>query len=155
MDNDNLQTIIFSVIIPTYHRNDLLAKCLDHLAPGVQNLSADQYEVIVSDDGRETTAESMIKEQYDWVKWVKGPGTGPAANRNKGARYAQAKWLIFTDDDCLPENTWLSAYSESITEEVLALEGAIYPCDENELKKDLAECPVNTQGGYFGRLIFL
>ena len=141
--------IKFSVVIPTYHRNDLLAKCLDRLAPGVQTLSADQYEVIVSDDGRETTAESMIKEQYHWVKWVKNPQKGPAANRNNGATYAQGRWLVFTDDDCLPEPQWLQAYREGIKEEVVALEGSIYPCDENELKKDLAECPVNTQGGCF------
>jgi len=43
---------------------------LDCLAPGVQTLPAEQYEVIVSDDGRQTTAEEMIRERYPWVKWV-------------------------------------------------------------------------------------
>ncbi|MHC5729635.1 MAG: glycosyltransferase family 2 protein, partial [Nostoc sp.] len=68
---------LFSVIIPTYHRNDLLAKCLDCLAPGVQTLSAEQYEVIVTDDGSQTTAEEMIRQQYPWAKWVAGPRKGP------------------------------------------------------------------------------
>ncbi|MFM6224388.1 MAG: glycosyltransferase family 2 protein, partial [Dolichospermum sp.] len=76
--------IKFSVIIPTYHRNDLLAKCLDCLAPGMQTLPADQYEVIVSDDGYQSTAQEMIEQNYPWVKWVAGPGKGPAANRNNG-----------------------------------------------------------------------
>jgi glycosyltransferase involved in cell wall biosynthesis len=66
-------TPIFSVIIPTYHRNDLLAKCLDCLAPGTQTLHTEQYEVIVTDDGSQTTAEEMIKQQYPWAKWVAGP----------------------------------------------------------------------------------
>jgi GT2 family glycosyltransferase len=138
---------MFSVIIPTYHRNDLLAKCLDGLAPGVQSLSADQYEVIVSDDGRQTTAKAMIQQHYPWVRWVEGPRKGPAANRNNGARYAQREWLVFTDDDCLPDPQWLSAYKEAVSDSALALEGSIHPIgDPNQ---DLAECPVNLTGGCF------
>jgi GT2 family glycosyltransferase len=139
---------LFSIIIPTYQRNDLLAKCLDRLAPGVQTLSADQYEVIVSDDGRETTAESMIKEQYDWVKWLKGPQKGPAANRNNGAKYAQGEWLVFTDDDCLPDPQWLEAYSKAIVKQpdCLVFEGRTYV---DQPKSSLADtAPLNETGGY-------
>lgn len=138
---------LFSVIIPTYHRNDLLAKCLDCLAPRVQTLSAEQYEVIVTDDGLETTAEKMIQEQYPWVKWVQGKHKGPAANRNNGAKLAKGEWLAFTDDDCLPDSQWLEALSTAIDKEVLALEGAIHPL--GDLNQDLAECPVNLTGGCF------
>lgn len=76
--------MLFSVIIPTYHRNDLLAKCLDCLASNVQTLTSDDYEVIVTDDGSLTTAEEMINHHYSWVKWVAGSHNGPAANRNNG-----------------------------------------------------------------------
>lgn len=138
---------LFSVIIPTYHRNDLLAKCLNCLAPGVQTLPVEQYEVIVTDDGSETTAEPMIQEQYPWAKWVAGKHKGPAANRNNGASYSRGEWLAFTDDDCLPDPQWLSALSMAIEKEVLALEGAIHPL--GNLDRDLAECPVNLTGGCF------
>lgn len=142
-----MNKLTISVIIPTYHRNDLLAKCLDCLAPEVQVLPAAQYEVIVTDDGLQTTAEQMIRERYPWVKWVAGPRKGPGANRNNGAKYAQSDWLAFTDDDCLPEPTWLSAFAEATTGSALALEGAIYPLgDPNQ---DLAECPINVTGGAF------
>lgn len=138
---------LFSVVIPTYHRNNLLAKCLDCLAPGIQTLPADQYEVIVTDDGTQTTAQEMIQQQYPWVKWVAGPRKGPAANRNNGAKYAQGEWLAFTDDDCLPEPQWLAAYAPATAGSALALEGAIHPLgDPNQ---DLAECPVNVTGGCF------
>lgn len=137
----------FSVILPTYHRNELLAKCLDCLKPGVQTLSAEQYEVIVTDDGRTATAEQLIQEQYPWVKWVAGPCKGPAANRNNGAKFAQGKWLVFTDDDCLPDVEWLEAYSKVTTGTALALEGAIHPLGDPD--QDLAECPVNLTGGCF------
>lgn len=140
--------LIFSVVIPTCHRNDLLSKCLNCLAPGVQLLSKDQYEVIVTDDGRDTTAEQMIQEQYSWVRWVSGPNQGPAANRNNGAKYAQGEWLAFTDDDCLPDPQWLEAYAEAIKQnpDYLVLEGRTYV---NRPQQSLAEkSPVNETGGY-------
>lgn len=137
----------FSVIIPTYQRNDLLAKCLDCLAPGAQTLPTEQYEVIVTDDGFDVTAEAMIQAQCQWVKWVPGPRKGPAANRNNGASYAQGEWLAFTDDDCLPDSHWLEAYAKAIDGSTLALEGAIHPI--GNLHQDLAECPVNLTGGHF------
>lgn len=139
---------LFSVIIPTYHRNESLAKCLDCLAPGVQTLPAEQYEVIVTDDGSQTTAQEMIRERYPWVKWVAGPRKGPAANRNNGANYAQGEWLAFTDDDCLPDSQWLEAYAEAIAAEpsCLVLEGRTYV---DRPRRSLAETsPTNELGGY-------
>lgn len=138
----------FSVIIPTYHRNDLLAQCLDCLAPGIQTLAFDRYEVIVTDDGIQTTAEAMIQEQYSWVKWVVGSRKGPAANRNNGAKYAQGEWLVFTDDDCLPDSQWLQAYFNAVAREPLyqVFEGKVYV---DRLRQTLAEkSPTNERGGY-------
>jgi GT2 family glycosyltransferase len=138
----------FSVILPTYHRNELLAKCLDCLKPGVQTLSAEQYEVVVTDDGRTKTAEQLIQEQYPWVKWVAGPHKGPAANRNNGARVAEGEWLVFTDDDCLPDTQWLAAYAEAIAQypEYSVLEGRTYV---DRPQQSLAEkSPTNETGGY-------
>jgi GT2 family glycosyltransferase len=139
---------IISVIIPTYHRNELLRKCLDCLKPGVQTLPAEQYEVIVTDDGSKTTAEEMIRDDYPWVKWVAAPRKGPAANRNNGASYAQGEWFAFTDDDCLPEPEWLSAFVASTKGSALALEGAIHPLGDYD-NQDLNSCPINLTGGYF------
>jgi GT2 family glycosyltransferase len=143
-----MSQIKISVIIPTYHRNELLRKCLDRLKPGVQTLPADQYEVIVTDDGSKTTAEEMIRDDYPWVKWVAAPRKGPAANRNNGAKHAQSEWLAFTDDDCLPEPDWLSAFVASTKGSPLALEGAIHPLGDYD-NQDLNSCPINLTGGYF------
>ena len=140
--------LLFSVIVPTHQRNDLLAKCLDCLAPGVQTLPAQQYEVIVTDDGSQITAEEMIRERYPWAKWVAGSRKGPAANRNNGAMYAQGEWLAFTDDDCLPDSSWLEAYAEAIVAEpsCLVFEGRTYV---DRPKRSLADkAPVNESGGY-------
>jgi len=140
-------SLLFSVIVPTCHRNDSLALCLDRLAPGAQTLSPDRYEVIVTDDGSNTTAEELARQRYPWAQWTQCPRRGPAANRNHAASLARGAWLAFTDDDCVPELDWLAAYSSAVTGEARALEGTIRPI--GNLEQDLAECPVNLRGGSF------
>ncbi|MBD2308309.1 glycosyltransferase [Chroococcidiopsis sp. FACHB-1243] len=139
---------LFSVIIPTYQRNDLLAKCLYCLAPDIQTLPFEQYEVIVTDDGSEVTAKQMICERFPWVKWVSGSHKGPAANRNNGAKYASGEWLVFTDDDCLPDPQWLAAYAQAMITQrsYLVFEGRTYV---DRPRRSLAETsPINETGGY-------
>ena len=139
------------MIIPTCNRNELLGKCLDRLMPGAQTLPSEAYEVIVSDDGAGEAAESFCRQRYPWVRYVRGLRRGPAANRNNGASLAAGEWLVFTDDDCLPDAGWLHAYVRAIDAypDCKAFEGAIWPDDWELLKKDMAECPVNTKGGCF------
>ena len=141
-------TILFSIIIPTCHRNDDLAKCLDRLLPDVQTLPSALYEVIVTDDGSISTAEPLIRERYAWVHWIAGPCKGPAANRNNGVRPAQGSWLAFTDDDCLPDPQWLQSYATAITNDPsrLVFEGRTYV---DRQRRSLDETvPLNETGGY-------
>jgi GT2 family glycosyltransferase len=141
---------MISVIIPTCNRNDLLGKCLDALKPEIQIMGYN-YEVIVTDDSNDHISKKFIETNYAWVKWVRGAKKGPASNRNNGAKYAKAEWLVFIDDDCMPANNLLKEYCSAIKNnpECLAFEGAIYPDSWALLKKDMAECPVNTEGGCF------
>lgn len=135
-----------SVVIPTCHRNDDLALCLDRLSPGVQTLPVEEYEVIVTDDGSDTTAEAMIAERYPWVRWTAGPRRGPAANRNRGASLALSDWIVFTDDDCLPEPSWLAEYANHIDGQYDVLEGRTSPYGTRTRVDQ--ECPSNETGGY-------
>ena len=180
---------LFSVVIPTCHRNDLLAKCLDCLAPGKQavgelSLNAETlkpeilkaesgnqiqrsevrsptsdlrspisatpaftYEVIVTDDGSKTTAQELIQRSYPWAKWIEGPKRGPAANRNHGAKHSEGEWLVFTDDDCLPDLAFLSGYWEAaMKNDAPVLEGKTSPAGIRT-RVDM-ECPINETGGY-------
>ena len=143
-----------SVIIPTCHRNALLAKCLDCLKPGVQTLTPDQYEVIVSDDGSQSTAEQMVREQYPWVRWTEGPRRGPAANRNHGARQARGRWLAFTDDDCLPTAGWLGAFAQASKERGTRIFEGKTTCEAG-ISSPLYEAPVNLEGGQLWSCNFL
>lgn len=134
-----------SVIIPTRHRNDQLSACLDCLALGRQTIAADQYEVIVTDDGRASTAEQMIRSRYPWAQWVAGPRKGPAANRNSGAKHARGQWLAMTDDDCLPSPQWLQSFLSALSPGVDVLEGKT-TCQAG-IHSPLQEAPINLTGG--------
>jgi len=139
---------LFSVIVPTFQRNDLLAGCLEKLAPGVQKMTRDQYEVIVTDDGRASTAQEMVSSRFPWARWVQGPARGPAANRNTGVKFASGRWLAFTDDDCLPDPDWLTGFRDAIATNPAfsVFEGTIYA---ERPRRSLAEiAPVNEKGGY-------
>jgi GT2 family glycosyltransferase len=136
-----------SIIIPTCNRNDLLSVCLDSFKPGVQQVDGLEYEIIVTDDSVNNIAQGLIKEKYSGVKWVKGPKRGPAANRNNGAKVAKGEWLIFLDDDCIPDKDILSSYYDLVknNNKVTVIEGLIYS-DENTSPLFIA--PVNLTGGH-------
>jgi glycosyltransferase involved in cell wall biosynthesis len=114
-------SIQFSVIIPTRHREGLLARCLESLAPNKQKAASESYEVIVTDDANEQTAETMIRERFPWAKWIKGPSRGPAANRNNGIRQSKGEWVCFTDDDCVVSPEWIAALHEAVKDESIQM----------------------------------
>lgn len=103
----------FSVVVPTCNRNDLLRKCLELLDRTIQHYTG-EYEVIVTDDSKEGNARQMVQNEFPWVHWIEGTCIGPAANRNNGVRSATGDWIIFTDDDCLPQSDWISSYADAI-----------------------------------------
>lgn len=142
---------MLSIIIPTCNRNELLAKCLQALEIQHHWDKMCVWEIIVTDDGMSDDAFEMIRKDFPQVRLSKGPRKGPAANRNHGASLANGQWLIFTDDDCLPQPGWLQAFSAAIGQHPAcrAFEGKILPDNRELLKKDMAECPVNENGGCF------
>ena len=105
-------TLDLSVVMPTYRRPDLLARCLGALL--AQTLPADRFEVIVVDDGQ----EDRCREQVERIAATPGApairylraasGRGPAVARNAGWRAATAPLVAFTDDDTLPDPQWLA-----------------------------------------------
>ena len=138
----------FSVVVPTYRRLDALSKCLDCLSSyfvsGTQERLGIILQVIVTDDDNDPELRVFLQERYPWCLYTSGPQRGPAANRNNGARIATSEWLVFTDDDCLPQTGWIEAYAFSsdqsdVLEGRTSAEGSQTRIDE--------ECPINEEGG--------
>ncbi|HEV3271314.1 MAG TPA: glycosyltransferase [Candidatus Methylacidiphilales bacterium] len=147
--------MLLSVIIPTFKRHETLGACLKHLSPEIQNVSPDLFEVIVTDDAPGDETRDFLVRNYPRALHHRGPQKGPAANRNSGAKSARGEWLVFLDDDCLPQPSFLSAYIEAIGKnpDCLVFEGCTL-AERPRIRLD-EEAPINDRGGYLWSCNFL
>ncbi|MCO7348848.1 glycosyltransferase [Burkholderia multivorans] len=103
---------VVSVVVPTYRRPDLLERCLDALC--VQVFDPTTYEIIVVDDDPAGSARPVVDAcrarmtDVPAIRYLSAPDTqGPAGARNVGWRSARGALIAFTDDDTIPDPTWL------------------------------------------------
>ncbi|MDB5006850.1 MAG: glycosyl transferase family 2 [Mucilaginibacter sp.] len=119
--------IKISVVIPTYNRPKLLLKCLKALAD--QHFKKTEYEIIIVSDGPDPQTKKIMN---DWqirkrvsLRFFSLPSKkGPAAARNYGWLNARGILVAFTDDDCVPDKNWLSAfYNKHTADAEMAMSG--------------------------------
>jgi glycosyltransferase involved in cell wall biosynthesis len=94
------------VIVPT--RGD--AERLRTLLPALdgQTYPRERHEVLLSFDGAAPDAALTSDiARRGWHAVVEPRRAGPGAARNRGARDARGAYLAFTEDDCVPEPSWL------------------------------------------------
>ncbi len=134
--------MLISIIIPTCDRFDELRKCLQQITC---QINIPEIEVIVSDDGQHLAAAWMAKD-FPECKWTRGPGKGPAANRNHAARHAKGTWLLFLDDDVIPDPQLILNYRTVLDRHsgIQVLEGATHPDRPQHTFREHA--PVNISG---------
>jgi len=109
-----------SVVVPTYRRPQLLQRCLEALLTQLQD--PETYEVIVVTDGPDAATTQLVSRLQPMVR----PGKlsiysllkkgGPAAARNLGWKKASGRWIVFTDDDCLPDARLLERYIDAFSD---------------------------------------
>lgn len=111
-----------TVIVPTYRRPRQLKACLEALA---KQTLADPWEVIVVDDGSPEPPDPSVERLITDQGWrvIRQANAGPSAARNRGARDARGEFIAFTDDDCLPEPTWLEVLERAARQRPGALVG--------------------------------
>lgn len=98
-----------TVVVPTYRRPALLARCLDALS--AQALPADRFEVVVVDDGSADTTRDVLAARSDVVTALVQPrNLGPAAARNRGVDAARSDLVLFVDDDVVATPSLLSTH---------------------------------------------
>jgi glycosyltransferase involved in cell wall biosynthesis len=125
---DGVKLPAISVVIPTFRRPLLLARCLEGLA--AQRLDAGDFEVVVADDAPDDETRRVVERAAavgsGCFRYVAVTGRhGPAAARNVGWRAARADVVAFTDDDCVPEPGWLAAGLSAFGPDVTGVQGRL------------------------------
>ena len=115
----------FSIVVPTYNRPERLSACVAAVA--ALDAPAGGFDLVVVDDG---SAPAALAENRKTVaaagcdaRLIEQSNAGPAAARNRGAAEARGEILAFTDDDCAPENGWLTAFADAFSRDPTALLG--------------------------------
>ena len=123
---------MFSVIIPTYNRADLIRAALDSVF--AQEFKG--YEVIVVDDGSTDSTREILESYDNRIRLFTQGNKGPGAARNLGLEHATGEYVTFLDSDDLWFPWTLETYKCVINEQQCPafLSGALhYFLDENEL----------------------
>jgi len=98
---------LFSVVIPTYNRLDMLLRVLDALEAQVD---APPFEVIVINDGS-TDDTARVMAQRKGITFRTQPNGGPGRARNHGVSLANGTFVVFIGDDTVPEPRFLAEHA--------------------------------------------
>ena len=101
MIKSDVTSPFFSVIIPSYNREVLIADAIN----SVLLQSFQDFEIIIIDDGSNDNTKEVVRGFRDkriHYKWQEGTGS-PASPRNNGINIASAKWIALLDSD----DTWV------------------------------------------------
>ncbi|CQR49973.1 glycosyltransferase [Haloferax massiliensis] len=118
-----------SIVIPTYERPSKLELTLG----SVCDQTADNYEIIVVDDGSESEHQHDVLrrfEEKEHVQVLRQENSGPAAARNRGWRHAAGEFILFTDDDCIVPRDWVQSLVAGFEPGVAAVGGSLFPPEE-------------------------
>jgi glycosyltransferase involved in cell wall biosynthesis len=100
----------FSVVIATKDRHEYLRRTLESLQGQTR---APQFEVIVVDNGSADETKSVVQAfavRSIPVYYVTEPQPNRGKARNRGARVAAGRYLLFCDDDVWLPPAWVAAH---------------------------------------------
>lgn len=102
-----------SIVVPTYNRRDSLLRTLNSLK--TQSLSADNYQVIIVDDGSVDGTDTILEHSFPFsLCYQYQANSGDAKARNTGARVAGTEYIIFVDDDIVLHQDCLMAFLDTL-----------------------------------------
>ncbi len=102
----NTQSLLISVIIPTYLRPSSLKRCLISLSK--QEYPKEKFEVLIINDGGEPSSVEDVTAELQKelnISFLHQTNQGVAGARKFGIKHSRGKILVFLDDDCsVPED---------------------------------------------------
>ncbi|HLP65530.1 glycosyltransferase [Flavobacterium sp.] len=96
-----------SIIIPVYKVEEYVQKCLESIV--AQDIPADDYEIIVINDGSPDNSKEIILEfqkHQPNLLFIDQENQGVSVARNRGLDVAKGDYILFIDpDDTIEENS--------------------------------------------------
>jgi GT2 family glycosyltransferase len=116
-------TLMYSIVIPTYQRRDLVVSAVRALS--AQDVVA--FEVIVVVDGStDGTADALQSLDVPFqLTIIEQPNSGAAKARNRGAAVARGRVILFLDDDMEAAPGLIRAHDKAYEEGADAVVGQI------------------------------
>jgi GT2 family glycosyltransferase len=120
-----------SLVIPVHNRAALTKQCLDTLLASPAE-SAEVEIVVVDDASTDSTPETLAAygDSTRVVRHERNAGFGTSCN--DGAAAASGEWLVFLNNDTIPQPGWLDALiAYAVTREQVGMVGAklLFPND--------------------------
>jgi GT2 family glycosyltransferase len=109
-----------SVVVVTLGHSAVFERCLAALESGLRKPD----ELVVVDQSGDSLVDVL---EARTVQRVRASGLGISRARNLGAEAASGDALAFTDDDCVPDESWLEALASAGGD---AATGRILPLDD-------------------------
>ncbi|MHA1734475.1 MAG: glycosyltransferase [Promethearchaeota archaeon] len=121
-------TVRVSVVVPVFNAQAHVERLVKALTE--QNFP-EPYEVILVDDGsvdgtRRAFEEVRGRVDFEHLEFHQIEHGGPAVARNAGAKLSRGEVVLFTDADCVPNEDWIGAMVEPLSDPDVAAVGGSY-----------------------------
>ncbi len=133
---------LFSVVIPAFNRAATLRETLESV---VQQRCRD-FECIVVDDGSQD-ATCRVAEQFNFVRLIRQPNSGPGAARNHGVLHSRGRYIAFLDSDDLWFPWSLAVIAQAIESSAFPaiVSASILEFSSNDVLANLCQTESQTQ----------
>jgi GT2 family glycosyltransferase/glycosyltransferase involved in cell wall biosynthesis/ubiquinone/menaquinone biosynthesis C-methylase UbiE/TolA-binding protein len=126
--NKNVEDKKASIIIPVFNNANYTMKCLEALA---LNTEYEPYEVIVVDNASTDETKEILSTLEGDIKIITNScNLGFSKACNQGAKAAEGEYLIFLNNDTIPQSGWLNSLVNTVNENKdIAIAGSklLYP----------------------------
>ena len=129
--------LTFSVVVPTFNRNEDLSRCLDSLSKQTYS----DFEVIIANGGDYCSVRRVADEFRNLrIKIINQERKGLTEARNLGWTHTQADIVCFIDDDLVVSPEWLSNIVNTFLSDdnIGGVSGPTIIPDDRKKNRDLA-----------------
>jgi len=126
-----------SIVVPFHNEQAHIERCIESLLS--QDYPRERYEVVFVDNNS-TDGSADIIRRHAGVRLLSEPKPGSYAARNAGVAASTGTIVAFTDSDCSPDRSWVTAITRELaTPDTVVVQGRVRFATESTLLSLLAD----------------